>query len=176
VIYMGFFGKKEKKKERGADEYEQGMELLGKDDPAAFSLFGRAADAGNARAQFMLAQMYEAGRGTGESRQYAAEWYSESFDNGCETAGLYLARMLLEGLDPETDAEETVNILGSLFESGNDDPFLEAPSVVFDIGRTIYEGRGTLKETGIGIEVLEKGERLGNPQCAAYLKEKGFRK
>ncbi|MGY3134573.1 TPR repeat protein [Bradyrhizobium sp. USDA 4501] len=63
------------------------------DYKAAAYWFKKAADAGNTRAQFFLATMYESGRGVPQDYAQAAELYEQAEDAGHEEAAVMLAEL-----------------------------------------------------------------------------------
>jgi len=81
-----------------ADDFENGLRfsIHGDYSNAAIS-FRKAADQGNAEAQFNLALMYEEGRGVTKDDEQAAMWYSKAAEQDYARAQFNLGKMLSEG-------------------------------------------------------------------------------
>jgi hypothetical protein len=170
---MGLFGKKKESKVYDINGY---LSLIGTDDEQAFASMKKAAEDGDVAAQFHLGRMYEAGIGTLPSPEYASEWYSEAFSEDCIKAGLYLARLHVHGVDPTNDENTALEALATIFERCDNSLFEGSGNILFDIGSTLYYGKGSFSATMIGVEVLEKGAEIGDAQCIEFLSRVGLRK
>lgn len=75
------------------------------DYATARSLFGRLAEAGDARAAFYLGVMAEQGQGGDADPAAAATWYGRAADAGDARAAFNLARLLDQGAGPALPAD-----------------------------------------------------------------------
>ena len=72
-------------------EFEKGMKAYAvKDYEKAFPYFQKAAEKGDAEAQFYVGECYERGRGVKKDEVEAMEWYHQSAEAGFARAQLYL--------------------------------------------------------------------------------------
>lgn len=81
-----------------AGDFEDGMAAFQSNDYAtAFAKFTKAAEAGNASAQFGLGVMYATGRGVSKDYQQAVRWYTKAAEAGGVNAQYNLASMYYRG-------------------------------------------------------------------------------
>ena len=73
-------------------------EGVAKDDAEAVKGFRKAADQGNASAQFNLGMRYDNGRGVAENDAQAVRWYRKAADQGNADAQNHLGVMYANGL------------------------------------------------------------------------------
>lgn len=84
-------------------DYLDGAQLYNKKEyAAAYPVLLRAAQAGDARAQYMIAQMYQAGHPV-KPDATAAEWYRKAADQGHPVAQMALAMLLHRGTELPVD-------------------------------------------------------------------------
>jgi hypothetical protein len=88
-----------------AGDYEQGLSYhQDRDFVQSLALFRRAAEQGDARAQFSLAYMYAAGRGVSQDYLEAHKWAAVAEANGHEHAA-NLLRLVEKNMSPEQLAQ-----------------------------------------------------------------------
>jgi hypothetical protein len=66
---------------------------VSKDSAEAFKWYLKAAEQGNAAAQYALGLLYEQGKGTAKDKQIAATWYRKAAEQGNENAKKALTRL-----------------------------------------------------------------------------------
>lgn len=88
------------------------------------------AEAGSSGAQFMLASMYDLGKGTAVDPAEAARWYRAAAEAGDRDAQLVLARMLRDGRGVARDPAEA----SSWFDLAGRSGLADAP---FQAGRPL---------------------------------------
>lgn len=71
--------------------------LVEGDDAAAVKLYGSLADAGNARAQYQLGDMYEFGYGVPKDPKEAISWFRKAADQGLGVAQARLGEIYFAG-------------------------------------------------------------------------------
>lgn len=71
--------------------------LVEGDDAAALKLYGSLADAGNARAQYQLGDMYEFGYGVPKDPKEAISWFRKAADQGLGVAQARLGELYFAG-------------------------------------------------------------------------------
>lgn len=72
----------------------------------AATAFQRAAENGNAEAQFNLGLLYQEGRGLGQDFNQAAVWFNKAAEQGHTLAQVYLASLLFNGKGVAQDKVE----------------------------------------------------------------------
>ncbi|MCB1740098.1 MAG: sel1 repeat family protein [Gammaproteobacteria bacterium] len=77
--------------------------LLDGNDRTAFALFSGLADAGNARAQYWLGDMYERGYGVKKDMKKAIDWLKKAAVQGLATAQARLGELYLDGQQAPQD-------------------------------------------------------------------------
>jgi TPR repeat protein len=89
-------------------------------DPAkAAYWYERSAAQGNAYAQFMLGELYEAGKGVDRNLKVAADWREKAANRGNSLAQLKLGKMYLSGEGVEKDAGKAAYWLERAAVEGN---------------------------------------------------------
>ena len=78
------------------------------DAKKAVDLYQKAADAGNAQAQWFLAAHYQYGDGIKQNYKKAFEWYKKVADQGYSLGYMGLAKLYKNGLGVEKDAEKVL--------------------------------------------------------------------
>jgi len=158
---MGIFSKKKTNTESKA-LYDEGMSYIGKDDSKAFEILYKSAKMENELAEFQIGMMLETGTGTAKDRTESAEWYSDSIDDGCEMAKLYLARLYIQGLDPEFDEEEATGLLSSLIESDIIGKMTDSTDIISEIAEMLISGKGSFENLSLGLELKRTCDEMGN--------------
>ncbi len=98
--------------------------LKGKGEPKdagkAFTLIGRAAKAGEAKAAYVLGVLYLKGQGVTASKEKAAEWFGRAAAQGHPDAAFHLARMHLKGAGAAKDPAKARELLGRASAKGHE--------------------------------------------------------
>lgn len=165
---MGIFSKK-KTNEASAKIYEEGISYRGKDDAKAFEVLMKAAEMENEAAEFCVGRMYETGVGVQKDLDAAVSWYSDSVDDGCYVAALYLAKIYIKGYDPEFDEEETIGLLTELLEYEDPTDLKKVPDLLYEVAEALCKGKSKFPGQDIGLELMKKGADLGIQKCIDYL-------
>ncbi len=120
-----------------------------------FKFQQKLANNGNARAQYKLATMYEAGSGTAQSIEQAKHWYSRASAAGITAANDRMTYLVLkeQGYDQAKNAAWLNNIKKEANRSNGDAMFLLA-----QLYRT---GLGVDKDLHKSLEFLDKVSLLG---------------
>lgn len=77
--------------------------LVEGDDAAALKLYGSLADAGNARAQYQLGDIYEFGHGVPKDPKEAVSWFRKAADQGLGAAQARLGEIYFAGNEAVQD-------------------------------------------------------------------------
>lgn len=165
---MGIFSKN-KTNEISAKLYEEGISYRDKDDAKAFEILMKAAEMENEAAEFCIARMYETGVGAPKDLDAAVSWYSDSVDDGCYVAALYLAKIYIKGYDPEFDEEETTGLLSELFEYEDADDLKKVPDLLYEVAESLCTGKSSFQGQELGLKLMKKGADLGIEDCVKYL-------
>lgn len=95
--------------ERGAQDYGRGLGAYRAHDlSTALTLFTRAAQEGNAKAQFALGGMYDEGVGVNQDYRQAVAWWQQSANQGYANAEFYLGTMYENGQGVPADKAEAI--------------------------------------------------------------------
>lgn len=101
---------------------------------AGFDFLMEAAEGGDADSQYVLAVIYETGKGVEQSNKEAAKWYTKSAEQGNKDAQFQLGGMYEKGVGVKQDSRQSIvwytkaaaqgspeaqNILIELYENGN---------------------------------------------------------
>lgn len=102
-----------------ADTVEAGMQAYGNGDFAqATRIWTPLAEAGNARAQYMLGYMAENGQGRPWSNHDAAAWYQRAADLGYPQAQVQLGQLYVRGMGVLRDPERAASLFKAAAEEG----------------------------------------------------------
>ena len=98
---------------RGVEEQARG------NSAAAIEIFGRAADGGNAEAQYMLGRLYYGGKGVEKDYALAADWYRKAAERGDISAQYRLGYAYEWGRGVKEDPAEESRWYRMVAEQGN---------------------------------------------------------
>lgn len=130
--------------------------------------YRKAADDGNVIAQFLVAQLYDDGRGVDEDPVEAAKWYRKAAERGNTAAQKSLASMYRRGRGLAKDTNEALRWYRRAAEGGDLD-------AVFSVGNTYQEGVGVSKAPVEAARWFRKGAEKGHSPCQ-YLLGEAYRK
>lgn len=99
----------------------------------------KAAEQGNAIAQFNLGNMFKSGEGVAQDDKQAVAWYTKAAEQGQSRAQFNLALMYANGLGVDQDYKQTVYWFTKSAEQGQD----RAP---FNLGQMYSTGKGVPKD------------------------------
>jgi TonB family protein len=126
-----------------------------KDDAAAVSWFRKAADQGNATAQYNLGIMYRDGTGVAKDDAAAVSWYRKAADQGDANSQYNLGVMYESGTVVARDLAAAVSWFRKAAEQGDS----EAQS---DLGVMYESGRGVAKDDAAAVSWFRKAADQGN--------------
>ena len=129
----------------------------------------RAAELGDAEAQWQLARLFETGAAATHSPQQAREWYEKAAEAGLATAQYDYGRVLEAGLAAEPDAEAAVRWFQASASAGHAD-------AQYALGRLYEAGGGGLAQDDAAAVRRGKGARPAarGPPCACPLTRNAF--
>jgi TPR repeat protein len=137
------------------DDYSDGMRVYEQKDYAkAASLFRRAADAGNARAQFELGLMYDDGKGMSQDYKQAMAWYEKAAAQGNAPAQYNLGVLYNLGHGVAEDPKQAA----SWYEKAAAQGFAPAQT---NLGLLYHEGRGVEQDYKKALALYEKAAEQG---------------
>jgi len=110
----------------------QGVE---QDYKEAFKWFSKAADQGDASAQYFLGGMYYSGEGVEQDYKQAFKWHTKAADQGDASAQFSLGVMYSKGQGVEQDYKEAFKWFSKAADQGD-------ASAQFNLGVMYYEGQG----------------------------------
>lgn len=116
--------------DRAYGAYQRGMYLT------AFALALPEAEAGNAAAQTLIAELYEAGLGIAKDTKKAAIWYEIAAKSGNREAQFAYSVKLLEGKDIEPNRQEGLKMLKAAADAGH-------PIALFNYATHLVDQRPT---------------------------------
>ncbi|MDJ0613624.1 MAG: tetratricopeptide repeat protein [Rhizobiaceae bacterium] len=123
--------------------YQRGMYLT------AFKLALPRAEAGDAAAQTLIAELYDLGRGIGKDAKKAAEWYSVAAASGNREAKFAMSMKLLQGQDVEQDTKRALQMMEEAADAGH-------PVAMFNFANHIIDQRPTTAGYRRALPYLEK--------------------
>lgn len=133
-----------------------GLAPVTKDMKEAARWFGLAARAGNADAQFALAQAYVLGDGVPVDKPKALEWLGRAAQSGQTAAIMSLARLLDEGVEVAQDRAAATAWVRYAAELGDTRAQLM-------LGERLAEGVGAPRDAAAGAAWVQRAAALGEP-------------
>ena len=125
----------------------------------AHKIWLELAEAGNERAQFRLAELYELGFGVEQDSAKAAHWYLRAAEGGDAQAQLAYAYLLLGGRGIEEKAAEAAVWFRRAARKGN-------PKAQFELATLYLLGEGVEKNLRAALRWFEMA-RANFPEAAA---------
>ncbi len=127
----------------------------------AFNLALTRAEAGDAAAQTLIAEMFDLGRGVRKDTKTAAQWYEVAANSGNREAQFSFAMKLLEGRDVERDKKRAFDLIEAAADAGH-------PLAMFNHAMHLIEQRPTSAGYKRALTYLEKAAeyRLGDAYYA----------
>ena len=122
----------------------------------------KAAELGNAEAQYILGQLYRLGQGVPQSHTAAARWYQRAAEQGCADAQLNLGTMYLEGIGVPKNGERAAQWLQRAAEQG--DVLAQAK-----LGLMYALGLSVPANYARGVQWLQKAADQGDATSQYYL-------
>jgi TPR repeat protein len=137
------------------DDYAEGMRVYGRKDYAkAAILFRKAAEAGNAGAQFELGLMYDDGLGTPQDYKQAMAWYEKAAAQGNAPAQYNMGVLYNQGNGVAQDPKQAA----SWYEKAAEQGFAPAQAA---LGFLYDEGRGVEQDYKKALAWYEKAAEQG---------------
>lgn len=129
--------------DRAFGAYQRGLYLT------AFQLALPRAEAGDAAAQTLIAELYDLGRGIAMDTKKAAEWYAVAAASGNREAKFAMSMKLLQGQDVEQDTERALTMMEEAADAGH-------PVAMFNFANHIIDQRPTTAGYRRALPYLEK--------------------
>lgn len=140
--------------------YLEGMEYYDDGEYArAFPLLERAADAGDARAQFRVGYMYNHGQGVEESEAEAAMYYRLAGEQGNASALNNLALAYEQGSGVRQDYDRAVEYYRRAAELNN-------ATAMANLANMYRQGRGVARDSAEAVRWYRQAVERGNPRAA----------
>lgn len=121
----------------------------------AARLLTEIANTGNAEAQFLLALMFENGRGVTQNDREAFQWYKKAADQGLAAAQNNLAHLYRQGKGVKQDLKEAVRWYRRAAEAGHD-------IAQYNLGVRYMKGEGIEQNLKEGANWYRKSAEAGN--------------
>lgn len=115
----------------------------------------KAAEAGDASAQFITATLYYNGRNVARDYREAARWYEHAADQGIHAAQVVLGQMYGDGNRVPSNYEKSLKFFRLAIQTGH-------PVAQYGIGRMYLEGKGSPVDTREASRWLEKAAAQGH--------------
>lgn len=142
-----------------AQDLDQGVAAMRRGDAAtAMGIFRKAADAGNARAQFVLGDLYSKGQSVPHDPATAASWYRKAAEQGLASAQLNLAGMYAEGEGVPQDLEAAIGWLRKAADQSD-------AAAQYQLGIMYGNGRGVPQDVTTGASWIRKAAEQGDAQA-----------
>jgi len=129
--------------DRAFGAYQRGLYLT------AFQLALPRAEAGDAAAQTLIAELYDLGRGIAKDTKKAAEWYAIAAKSGNREATFAMSMRLLQGQDVEQNTEQALTMMEEAADAGH-------PIAMFNFANHIIDQRPTTAGYRRALPYLEK--------------------
>ena len=139
-----------------AGDFEDGRTAYDRKDYAtAFAKFKKAAEAGNAIAQYAFGQMYAYGKGVAQDDGQAVRWYTKAAEAGYADAQLRLASMYDRGEGVPQDDVQAAHWYTKVAEAGN------AGAQVI-LGDMYVNGKGVAQDYQQAVRWFTKAAEAGH--------------
>jgi len=126
----------------------------------------KAAESGDARAQFEIGGAYENGKGVARDDRRAAEWYRKSAEQGNGQAQYSLGAMYAEGRGVERNRDEAIRWYKKAASHG-------VAGAMYRVAIAYYNGEGVEENLGLACTWLLAAQKSGDPQAQDALKQIG---
>lgn len=126
----------------------------------------RAAESGDAKAEFQLGRAYEDGNGVPHDDDRAAEWFRKAADQGNPDAQNSLGLMYTEGRGVERNRDEAVLWYKKAASHG-------LAEAMYHVAISYYNGEGAEGNLGLAYTWLMAAQKAGDPQAGQALKDIG---
>ena len=120
----------------------------------AFPMCSKAAEQGNADAQYILGVMYDSGEGVRQDYAEALKWYRKAAEQGLVEAQFYLGLMYYSGQGVQQDYAEALKWYRKAIERGN-------ASAQFFLGLMYYSGEGVREDYAEAVKWYRKAAEQG---------------
>lgn len=132
--------------------YQRGFYLT------AFNLAMPRAEAGDAAAQTLVAEILARGLGVRRDEKQAAQWYSKAAEQGVVEAKFRLAMMLIQSDDVEPDPERAYELMEQAADAGN-------PRAQFNFAQMVVERDQSLFGMERAMSYYELAAEAGIPDA-----------
>ena len=143
--------------------FQKGVEYYERNNYAeAFKLWKKAAEQGNARAQFNLGYCYENGMGVEQNYAEAVKWYRKATEQGQANAQLNLGYCYRNGMGVEQNYEEAVSWYRKAAAQGN-------AAAQFNLGVCYKNGEGVEQNYEEAVNWYRKAAEQGDADAQCNL-------
>jgi TPR repeat protein len=133
-----------------------------KDYKLAVEWFRKAAERGDAKAQYNLGTAYDKGQGVAQDYAQAAQWYRKAADQGLPQAQNNLGILYKQGQGVPQDYAQAAG----WFRQAADVGFAQAQ---YNLGLAYRDGQGVKQDRGQALQWLQKAAAQGDEQAQADL-------
>lgn len=135
---------------------------VNKDDAMAVEIYRRAAEQGDANAQFDLAICYRQGEGVEQNFDAAVKWYNKAIEQGNANAMNNLAILYDCGLGVDKNPAKAAELFLMGAEHGNAD-------AMFGIGLKYFNGEGVPQDYAEAVKWFKQASAQGEPDSMTQL-------
>lgn len=126
----------------------------------------KAAESGDANAQFEIGGAYEDGKGVARDDRRAAEWFRKSAEQGNGQAQYSLGMMYAEGRGVERNRDEAIRWYKKAASHG-------VSQAMYSIAISYYNGEGAEENLGLAYTWLMAAQKGGDPRAQQALQQIG---
>ena len=124
--------------------------------------FRKAAEQGNADAEFYLGLCYSSGQGVSQDFYQAVDWYRKAAEQGNADAQNALGNCYYLGQGVAQDYNQAVEWYRKAAEQGN-------TNAQYNLAACYYQGYGVTKDTGAAKSWFVEAAKLGDPNAISFL-------
>ena len=135
-----------------------------KDCAQAADWFRRAAELGDAKAQYNLGMAYDKGQGVAQNYPQAAQWYRKSADQGLAQAQNNLGFLYKQGQGVPQDYGQAA----AWFRKSADQGYAQAQ---YNLGLAYRDGQGVKQDQYQAIQFLRKAAQQGDADAQTELSQ-----
>ena len=118
------------------------------DEPSALAWMTKAANQGDAEAQYQLGMYYESGRYADRDLAQAVTWYGKAADGGNIRATLALADLYMDGDQVQRDTDRALDLYHRAADADSEEAEVA-------LGAAYYDGKVTAKDYGKAAKYYE---------------------
>ena len=144
--------------------WDKANEAYGEEDyETAFGYLKRAANLGDAEAQYFAGWWYEEGKGVAQNDKESAKWYRKAADQGHMDAQLNIGYCYSQGIGVGQDYGEAVKWYRKAAEQGDD-------IAQYNLGVFYEEGKGVQQDSNEALSWYQAAAAQGNADAKAAVR------